>query len=161
MQPQVIPHQSSGSPSKIDFLALFKSSHIRNSTENSGSFPQWLAQKAWQCCWLPEMQITRLTSIEIRSFISNAKLMEPSWNLIFILTCVKMHVQVWIRKITKLPLARLLWDIVFLGPILTLRIMGCNGNVGTIWALATDSTRGLMSNFFFSARNLPRHIPIM
>ena len=76
--------------STVYFLALLKRSHISNSIENCGSFPQWLAQKAWQCCWLPEMQITRLASTEIRSFISHSKSIQSSWNLIFSLAWVKM-----------------------------------------------------------------------
>lgn len=111
--------------SEIDLLALLKSSHTRNLTENCRNFPPWLAQKARQCRWLPEMQMARLTSIEIRSFISNSKLTESSWNLIFVPTCVKMHIQVWTGKITKLPfseMARALWDILFRFPFWRLEL---------------------------------------
>lgn len=151
MWPQIIPHRSLDSISKTDFLALLKSSRMRKSTENCRSFPQWLAQKAWKYSWLPEMQIARRTSVEIRSFISTSKSIEPSWNLIFILTGMKMNIQVWIRKITKLPFSEMaipLWEIVFLVSIWTFRTMGCSGIVGTVRTLAADCIQGFVSNFF-------------
>lgn len=66
-------------------------------------FPTVTGQKAWQSCWRPEMQITRLATTEIRSCISHSKSIESSRNLIFSLTCVKTCIQAWVRKITNLP----------------------------------------------------------